>query len=136
MVVSDGDRCLLGQSRGRLARAGRYSALAGFVDQGESIEEAVRREVREEAGIEVGDVRYHSSQPWPFPSSLMIGCHGKAITTNIHMDIGEMADVQWFSRDEVRLALKRENPHLQVPDAIAIAHHLIKAWAEGEVVWS
>ena len=136
MVVSDGDRCLLGQSRGRLARAGRYSALAGFMDQGESIEEAVRREVREEAGIEVGEVRYHSSQPWPFPSSLMIGCHGKAITTDIHMDAGEMADVQWFSRDEVRLALKRENPHLQVPDAIAIAHHLIKAWAEGEVVWS
>ena len=135
MVVSDGDRCLLGQSRGRLARVGRYSALAGFMDQGESIEEAVRREVREEAGIEVGDVRYHSSQPWPFPSSLMIGCHAKAATTEIHMDPEEMSDVRWFSRDEVRLALKRENPNLQVPDAIAIAHHLIKAWAEGEVTW-
>jgi NAD+ diphosphatase len=135
MVVSDGDRCLLGQSRGRLARVGRYSALAGFMDQGESVEEAVRREVREEAGIEVGEVRYHSSQPWPFPSSLMIGCHGKAITTEIHIDAEEMTDVRWFSRDEVLLALKRENPNLQVPDAIAIAHHLIKAWAEGEVEW-
>jgi NAD+ diphosphatase len=135
MVVSDGDKCLLGQSRGRLSRTGRYSALAGFMDQGESIEEAVRREVKEEAGIEVGEVRYHSSQPWPFPSSLMIGCHGKARTTDIHIDDEEMTDVRWFSRDEVRLALKGENPDLQVPDSIAIAHHLIKAWANEEVRW-
>jgi NAD+ diphosphatase len=133
MVVSDGERCLLGQSRGRLSRTGTYSALAGFIDQGESIEEAVRREVREEAGIKVGQVRYHSSQPWPFPSSLMIGCHAKALSTEIHIDDGEMTDVRWFSRDEVLIALKGENPHLQVPAPIAIAHHLIKAWAEGEV---
>jgi NAD+ diphosphatase len=133
MVISDGDRCLLGQSRGRLTRAGRYSALAGFIDQGESIEEAVRREVREEAGIEVGEVRYHSSQPWPFPSSLMIGCHGKALTTDIHKDDEEMMDVRWFSRDDVLLALKGENPNLRVPEPIAIAHHLIKAWAEGDI---
>ncbi len=135
MVVCDGDRCLLGQSRGRLSRTGRYSALAGFMDQGESIEEAVRREVKEEAGIEVGEVRYHSSQPWPFPSSLMIGCHGKALTTNIYIDNEEMTDVRWFSREDVRLALQGENPDLQVPEPIAIAHHLIKAWAEGEVRW-
>jgi NAD+ diphosphatase len=133
MVVSDGDQCLLGQSRGRLSRTGTYSALAGFIDQGESIEEAVRREVREEAGITVGQVRYHSSQPWPFPSSLMIGCHAKALSTEIHIDDGEMTDVRWFSRDEVLMALKGENPHLNVPAPIAIAHHLIKAWAEGEV---
>jgi NAD+ diphosphatase len=133
MVVSDGDRCLLGQTRGRLSRTGIYSALAGFIDQGESIEEAVRREVKEEAGIEVGTVRYHSSQPWPFPSSLMIGCHAQALTTEIHKDDGEMADVQWFSRDEVLSALKGEHPHLRVPAPIAIAHHLIKAWAAGEV---
>ena len=133
MVVSDGDRCLLGQTRGRLSRTGTYSALAGFIDQGESIEEAVRREVKEEAGIEVGTVRYHSSQPWPFPSSLMIGCHAQALTTEIQKDDGEMADVQWFSRDEVLSALKGEHPHLRVPAPIAIAHHLIKAWAEGEV---
>ena len=133
MVVSDGHRCLLGQTRGRLSRTGTYSALAGFIDQGESIEEAVRREVKEEAGIEVGKVRYHSSQPWPFPSSLMIGCHAQALTTEIRMDDGEMTDVRWFSRDEVRSALKGENPHLRVPAPIAIAHHLIKAWAEGEV---
>jgi NAD+ diphosphatase len=136
MVVCDGDRCLLGQSRGRLSRTGTYSALAGFMDQGESIEEAVRREVKEEAGIEVGAVRYHSSQPWPFPSSLMIGCHAQALTTEIHKDDEEMTDVRWFSRDEVLSALRGEHPDLRVPAPIAIAHHLIKAWAEGEVCWA
>ena len=133
VVVDDGDRCLLGQSRGRLARLGTYSALAGFVDQGEAIEEAVRREVREEAGIEVGEVRYHSSQPWPFPSSLMIGCHGRALTTEIYVDDEEMIDVRWFERGDVLLALEGRNPNLLVPQPIAIAHHLIRAWAEGEV---
>ena len=135
MVVCHGDQCLLGQSRGRLARTGAYSALAGFMDQGESIEEAVRREVKEEAGIAVGAVRYHSSQPWPFPSSLMIGCHAQALTTDIHKDDEEMTDVRWFSRADVLAALRREHPQLRVPEPIAIAHHLIKAWAEGEVGW-
>ncbi len=136
MVVADGDRCLLGQSRGRLSRTGIYSALAGFMNQGESIEEAVRREVKEEAGIEVGEVRYHSSQPWPFPSSLMIGCHGRALSTNIHIDDEEMTDVRWFSRNAVLAALRNENPALRVPAPIAIAHHLIKAWAEGDAAFA
>lgn len=135
MLVCDGERCLLGQSKGRLARTGTYSALAGFMDQGESIEEAVRREIKEEAGIEVGTVRYHSSQPWPFPSSLMIGCHAQAITTDIHKDEEEMTDVQWFSRADVLAALRGEHPHLRVPAPIAIAHHLIRAWGEGQVRW-
>lgn len=135
MVVTDGDRCLLGQSRGRLSRTGMYSALAGFMNQGESIEEAVRREVKEEAGIEVGEVRYHSSQPWPFPSSLMIGCHGQATSTAIRIDDEEMTDVRWFSRDAVLAALRDENPHLRVPAPVAIAHHLIRAWAEGDVAF-
>jgi len=132
MLVVDGERCLLGQSAGRLARTGMYSALAGFIDQGESIEEAVRREVMEEAGVKVGKVHYHSSQPWPFPSSLMIGCHGEALSTHIEIDTNEMADVRWFSREEVRLALREVNPNLRVPGAIAIAHHLIRAWVDSE----
>ena len=129
VVVSDKDRCLLGQSRGRLSRMNRYSALAGFMDQGESIEEAVAREVLEEAGIRIGNVRYHSSQPWPFPSSLMIGCHADAVTTDIAMDTEEMADVRWFQKDEVLLALEEKSETLMIPGPIAIAHHLIKAWA-------
>ncbi|PKB72167.1 MAG: hypothetical protein BZY87_01715 [SAR202 cluster bacterium Io17-Chloro-G6] len=132
VVVSDGDRCLLGQSRrGRLNSTNTYSALAGFMDQGESIEEAVAREVMEEAGIQVGEVRYHSSQPWPFPSSLMIGCHADAATTEINFDDDEMNDVRWFSRYEVALALKGKNENLAVPQPIAIAHHLITAWVNG-----
>lgn len=132
-VVSDGDSCLLGRSRGRGSPSNRYSALAGFVDQGESIEEAVAREVMEEAGVKVKNVRYHSSQPWPFPSSLMIGCHAEAATTTISMDDEEMADVRWFHREEVLLALTGESENLVVPGPIAIAHHLIKAWASNSL---
>ncbi len=131
MVIHDDGRCLLGQPKGPLVRMGMYSALAGFIDQGESIEEAVRREVREEAGIEVGEVHYHSSQPWPFPSSLMIGCLGRARSTEIRIDDAEMADVRWFTRAEVTAALKNENPGLKVPGSVAIAHHLIESWADG-----
>ena len=132
MLIHNDGRCLLGQPKGPLVRMGMYSALAGFVDQGESIEEAVRREVREEAGIEVGEVRYHSSQPWPFPSSLMIGCHGLATSDEIRIDDTEMADVRWFARDEVIVALENNNPNLKVPGTVAIAHYLIKSWATGE----
>ena len=143
MAVTDGERCLLGQTRAR-SSSRFYSALAGFIDQGESIEAAVRREVWEEGGIRVGDVRYHSSQPWPFPSSLMIGCIAQATTTDIHIDPGEMADVRWVGRDEVLEALELASAPgyslsadpggdgVRVPGPIAIAHHIIKAWANGE----
>jgi NAD+ diphosphatase len=133
MLVLDGERCLLGQSAGPLARTGMFSALAGFIDQGESIEEAVRREVKEEAGVDVGDVRYHSSQPWPFPSSLMIGCHGTALSTDITIDGEEMVAVKWFERGDVREAMAGRHPTLKLPGALAIAHHLIRAWVDGEV---
>ena len=133
VVVADGDCCLLGQSRGRLASQRMFSALAGFMDQGESIEEAVRREVAEEAGIQVGAVRYHSSQPWPFPSSLMIGCHADALTVDLRPDNVEMQAVRWFDRATVLRALAGSDPELRVPGAFAIAHHLIRAWAQGEV---
>ena len=124
-----GDFCLLGKSQGRMAQSNFYSALAGFVDQGESLEEAVRREVKEEAGVRVGQVSYHSSQPWPFPSSLMIGCHGIAINQDIVIDTEEMADVAWFDRTQVLSAIAGDNPDLRIPGPGAIAHHLIKAWA-------
>ena len=113
-VVSDGDNCLLGQSRGRPSRTNMYSALAGFMDQGKSIEEAVTREIMEEAGIRIENIRYHSSQPWPFPSSLMIGCHADAATTEIRMDPEEMADVRWFPREKVLLALEGRSEVLKV----------------------
>lgn len=130
MLITDGERCLLGQSAGALAYSGIYSTLAGFIDQGESIEEAVRREIKEEAGVSVGDVSYHSSQPWPFPSSLMIGCRGIAISTEITIDEVEMTDVRWFSRDEVTRSLQKQNKDLRLPGPIAIAHHLIKSWID------
>jgi NAD+ diphosphatase len=133
MLIVDGERCLLGQSAGRLARMNAYSALAGFIDQGESIEEAVRREVKEEAGIDVGAVQYHASQPWPFPSSLMIGCHGAAASNQITIDPDEMVSVQWFSRGEVARAMSGAHPDLNLPGPIAIAHHLIRAWLDGAV---
>ena len=131
-VVSDGERCLLGQSRGRATSSNRFSALAGFVDQGESIEEAVAREVMEEAGIEITNIRYHSSQPWPFPYSLMIGCHADAVTTDITIDDEEMADVRWFTRDDVIESLGGVTDGLTLPGPLAIAHHLIKSWAENQ----
>ena len=132
MVVCDGDECLLG--RGAHFVTGSYSALAGFVEPGESIEEAARREIFEESGIIVGDISYHSSQPWPFPSSLMIGLVGMAESRELTIDYDELEDARWFHRDEVALMLAREHPdELIAPPALAIAHHLIKAFVQSEV---
>jgi NAD+ diphosphatase len=129
MLVTDGEDCLMGRSP-RLPE-GVYSTLAGFIEPGETAEEAVRREVFEEAGIHVGEVTYMASQPWPFPASLMIGCHGRARSREIVMDATELDDCRWFTREEVRLMLADRHPDgVKVPPALSIAHWLIRTWAE------
>ena len=130
VLVVRGERCLLGRS-GRFGR-NLYSALAGFVEPGESIEEAARREIKEESGIGVGKVTYIASQPWPFPYSLMIGCYGEALTETIVLDEEELADARWFSKDHVRRALAGNAEDLAVPGKLAIARYLIEKWATGE----
>ena len=132
MLAIDGERCLLGRSH-RFA-PGMWSCLAGFVEPGETIEEAVRREVREEAGIVCGRVRYFASQPWPFPTSLMIGCHAQALSREIVVDRTELEDARWFDREEVALMLARQHPEgLTTPLPVAIAYHIIRAWVEDGV---
>jgi NAD+ diphosphatase len=126
--VVQGDRCLLGRSRGWPERM--YSALAGFVEPGETLEEAVRREVAEESGVRVGAVRYVASQPWPFPSSLMIGCIAEAESTDVVVDRTELDDARWFDREVVRAALAGTSDALVLPPPIAIAHQLIRTWAD------
>ncbi len=136
VLVERGERCLLASPTAR--RAPMYTCVAGFIEPGETIEEAVRREVREETGVEVGAVRYHSSQPWPFPSSLMIGCHADAASTDIEVDHNEIGDAQWFTRDQVRSALATAeegggpspDAGFGVPPPFTIAHQLIRAWVE------
>lgn len=134
MLVVDptGDRCLLGHEA-RFA-PGMWSTLAGFIEHGEDVEHAVRRETMEEAGIRIGEVRYHSTQPWPFPHSLMIGCHGIAETTEITIDPNEIVDARWFSRQEILLMLDEQHPeNIWVPGKQAIARSLIQSFADGEV---
>jgi len=129
MLTVTRDRCLLGRSKH--FQPGMYSALAGFIEPGETIENAVRRETFEEAGIRLGRVAYHASQPWPFPYSLMIGCYGEALNEDINFDGKELEDCRWFHRDEVLSILggDRSGP-IFVPPRAAIAHQLIRDWAE------
>ncbi len=130
MLAVDGERCLLG----RQARFPKdmYSALAGFLEPGETIEEAVRREIREEAGVECGAVGYVASQPWPFPSSLMIGCLAEARSREVIVDRHELEDARWFERDEVRAMFEKRHPlGLFAPNKLAIAHHILRFWLEG-----
>jgi NAD+ diphosphatase len=129
MLITDGEHCLLAHEH----RYGdkMYSALAGFIEPGEDIEHAVRREVLEETNIRVGEVKYHSSQPWPFPHSLMLGCIGRAETTEITIDSGEIAEARWFTREDARLMLERRHPEgLHVPGKQAIANALIASFVD------
>jgi NAD+ diphosphatase len=128
MLVTDGDRALLG----RQARwpPGRYSALAGFVEPGESLEEAVAREVCEEAGVEVREPRYVSSQPWPFPSSLMLGFRAEYAGGDVAARDDELEDVRWFSRAELEAIRAGGSDGLRLPPPIAIARRLIDGWLD------
>lgn len=137
MLVVDGARCLLGRRPGR--QNFMYSTLAGFVEPGESLEEAVAREVMEETNIRLADVRYAHSQPWPFPANLMLGFYADAATRAITPNPDELADARWFSRDEVAalMALRdkddaaRAGVKAHLPRPISIARRLIADWLDG-----
>lgn len=132
MLVYRGDRCLIG--RGAHFPGNMYSCLAGFVEPGETLEAAVRRETAEETGVRVGAVRYHASQPWPFPASLMIGCIAEAESEAITIDPAELADARWVSREELRAMFERRHPDgITVPKPIAIAHQLLRDFLDGVV---
>jgi NAD+ diphosphatase len=132
MLAVAGDRCLLGRSH--RFQPGMWSCLAGYIEPGEAIEDAVRRETLEEAGIVCGRVAYFASQPWPFPTSLMIGCHAEALSHDIVIDRNELDDARWFDREEVASMLLRRHPEkLTAPLPVAIAHHIIRHWVENGV---
>lgn len=131
MLAVRGEECLLG--RQPRFNKGMYSALAGFLEPGETIESAVRREILEESAIEIGRVAYHASQPWPFPSSIMIGCIAEAVTSRIEIDRTELEDCRWFTRSEVETMFARTHPKgFLAPNPAAIAHHLLHAWMRRE----
>jgi NAD+ diphosphatase len=130
MLVTHGDRCLLGRQKQFMP--GMWSCLAGFVEAAETIEDAVRREIFEESGIHCTDVTYYMTQPWPYPSSLMIGCSARATSDEIVVDKAELEDARWFSRDEVTLMHSRTHPDgMFAAHPFAIAHHLIGRWVHG-----
>jgi len=126
MLITRGNQVLMGRSH--FWPEGMYSLLAGFVEPGETIEAAVRREVYEESGIRVGQVDYLSSQPWPFPNSLMFGCHGAALNSDITIDPNELEDAFWVSREEIMLAFSGEHPKIKPARKGSIAHFLLQRW--------
>ncbi|MCC5972625.1 MAG: NAD(+) diphosphatase [Rubellimicrobium sp.] len=131
MLVTDGDRVLLGRSPGW--PEGMYSLLAGFIEPGEVIEAAVRREVFEEAGIRVGRVEYLASQPWPFPASLMLGCRGEALSTAITVDPAELEHALWIGRDRLARIFAGEDAEVKPAREGAIAHFLLRNWLDGRI---
>ncbi|MCW5759937.1 MAG: NAD(+) diphosphatase [Phenylobacterium sp.] len=128
MLAVHGDRCMVG--RQEIWPKGMFSALAGFLEPGESIEEACARELNEEAGLKTVSVRYHSTQPWPYPSSLMIGLIAEVEDDEGTPDQTELSEVRWFTRAEARSLLAGELEGVFCPPRMAIAHQLIRAWAE------
>ncbi len=129
MLTVTPERCLMGRSPHFVP--GMFSTLAGFVEPGETIEDAVRRETLEESGVRIGRVAYHASQPWPFPHSLMIGCFGEALNEDLTPDFTELEACRWFTREEVRAMIDGTHPDgLTVPPNAAIANHLIRAWVD------
>jgi NAD+ diphosphatase len=135
MLAVRGEFGLLG--RGRRRPGSRFSCLAGFMEPGETLEECVRREVHEESGVRVGRVQYLACQPWPFPSTLMMGCLCEALSEEITVDPEELAEARWFSRDELRAMVERaasgpDDPtQVSVPGPVAIAHQIIRRWSFG-----
>lgn len=127
MLVTDGERALLGRNKNFVP--GMYSTLAGFVEPGESLEDAVAREVREETAIEVGAVHYHSSQPWPFPANIMLGFYAEATSRDITVDYGELEDARWFERDWLRS--HADDDTFRLPRRDSIARRLIQDWLAG-----
>jgi len=128
MLPLQGEECLLGHNK--RFQPGFYSAFAGFLEPGETMEEGVSRELREEAEVKVSEVRYHASQPWPFPSSLMLGCYADALSKDFRIDGHEIESARWMHKREVRERLAgQKDDGVKLPAAIAIAHKLIADWA-------
>ena len=133
MLAVNGERALLGRNRRRPGN--RFSCLAGFMEPGETLEECVRREVHEESGVRVGRVKYLACQPWPFPSSLMMGFLCEALSEEITVDPEELAEARWFEREEIRAMVERaatgpDDPtQLSVPGPVAIAHQICRRWS-------
>ena len=128
MLIHDGhDRCILGRQKSW--RPGQFSVLAGFVEPGESLEDAVAREIFEEVGIGIDEIEYHSSQPWPFPSSIMLGFRGRAAEANLTVDTFELETARWFNRDEILSC--PENNEFRLPRVDSISRRLIEDWVKG-----
>jgi len=132
MLILKDDSVLVG--RQEVWAPGMYSLLAGFMEPGETIEDAVRRETKEETGVEVGHVGYHGCQPWPFPSNLMLGCIGVAETDELTIDHEELEDAQWISRAKMQVIMEGKHPRFTAPRTDAIARAILTDWINGDVI--
>ena len=131
MLILRGDQVLIGRQSG--FPPGIYSLLAGFVEPGETIEDAVRREVLEETQVRVGRVGYLGCQPWPFPANLMMGCIGEAETSEITRDPHELEDARWVSREDMEAIIRGEHPEIKAPRPDAIARAILTDWVNGAI---